>query len=126
MSNAVRKLQTSGTSTASAVAEHARKHLMSQHPALERMALSSDVISGGGNMTLMGFGRSATSTTRDPIAETRVLSAAMGAWFGELLWNAPPGDGTPPERFLEDLLRERRHMFQGAGLFEALPWRLFV
>lgn len=63
---------------------------------------------------------------RDPIAETRVLSAAVGAWLKELLWNAAPGNGVPPERFLEDLLRERRQMFQTAGLFDALPWKLFV
>ncbi len=127
MSAAIRKLTASGVTTATAVAEHARRHLAPQHPALERLTFALEPNSGGGGVaTTMGFGRSATSATRDPIAETRVLSAAVGAWLRELLWNAPPGDGTAPERFLEDLLRERRHMFQMAGLFDALPWKLFV
>jgi hypothetical protein len=127
IASVVRRLIESGASSAPTVAEHARKHLMGSHPALERMAIATDPNSGSANATsTLSFGRAPTSTTRDPIAETRVLSAAMGAWLGEILWNAPPGDGTAPERFLEQLVRERRHMFQGAGLFEALPWKLFV
>ncbi len=127
MSAAIKRLSASGVATASAVAEHARRHLAPQHPALERLSVAGDQNSGAAGLaTTMGFGRTATSTTRDPIVEKRVLSAAIGAWLRELLWNAPPGDGTPPERFLEDLLRERRHMFQMAGLFDALPWKLFV
>lgn len=127
MTAAVKRLAATGVATAGAVAEHARRHLAPQHPALERLALGVEPNSGGANATTtMGFGRTATSMTRDPIVEKRVLSAAIGAWLHELLWNAPPGDGTPPERFLEDLLRERRHMFQMAGLFDALPWKLFV
>lgn len=127
MSAAVKRLSASGVATAGAVAEHARRHLVPQHPALERLSLGTEPNSGGASATTtMGFGRTATSTTRDPIVEKRVLSAAIGAWLRELLWNAPPADGTPPERFLEDLLRERRHMFQMAGLFDTLPWKLFV
>jgi hypothetical protein len=121
----IKKLAESGTSSAATVAEHARKHLAPQHPALERMAPTAETAAQSLTSTL-SFGRTPASTTRDPIAETRVLSAAMGAWIGEILWNAPPGDGTPPERFLENLVRERRHMFQGAGLLDALPWKLFV
>lgn len=127
IANVVRKLVESGASSAPTVAEHARKHLLQRHPSLERMSSAIDPNSGPTSITTsVSFSRSATSPTRDPIAETRVLSAAMGAWIGELLWNAPPGDGMPPERFLEQLTRERRHMFQGAGLFDALPWKLFV
>jgi hypothetical protein len=127
VSSVVKKLTESGAASAATVAEHARKHLAPRHPALERMATTLDPASGSTSLTqTLSYGRTPTSTTRDPIAETRVLSAAVGAWLGELLWNAPPGDGTPPERFLENLVRERRHMFQGAGLFDALPWKLFV
>jgi len=127
MTAAVRRLLQSGTTTASAVAEHARRHLLPEHPVLERMAVSLETtapVSGGG-ATTMGFGRAPTSAVKDPIAEAWELSAGMGAWLGEVLWTAPPANGTPPERFLEDLLRERRYMFQVAGLFEALPWKLF-
>jgi hypothetical protein len=127
IANLIKRLTESGTSSAPHVAEHARRHLAPKHPALERMSTAADPHSGSTNVTsTISFGRTPTSTTRDPIAETRVLSAAIGAWIGEILWNAPPGDGTPPERFLENLCRERRHMFQGAGLFDALPWKLFV
>ena len=126
MTNVVRRLITSGSPNASAVAEQARRHLIPKHPALERMMVSLDAApTSGSSTTTMGYGRSATSATRDPIAETRALSAAMGAWLSEILWTAPPANGTPPERFLEDLLRERRHMFQGAGLFDVLAWKLF-
>jgi hypothetical protein len=128
MANTVRRLQQSGADTAFSVAEHARRHLMPTHPALDRMAVTLDASpnSGGGATSTMGYGRSPTSVVKDPIADTRALSAAVGAWLGEVLWTVPPADGTPPERFLEDLLRERRHMFQMAGLFDALRWKLFV
>jgi hypothetical protein len=127
MSTAVRRLQLTGVSGAHAVAEQARRHLVPLHPALERMAIPADGAATATSLTsTLSFGRNATSTTKDPITETHALSAAVGAWLGELLWNAPPGDGKPPERFLEDLCRERRHMYQMAGLFEALRWKLFV
>lgn len=125
MANTVRRLQQSGTESALAVAEHARRHLLPSHPPLERMNIALDAAPVSATATL-SFGRTPTSSVKDPICETRVLSAAVGAWMAELLWNAPPANGTPPERFLEDLLRERRHMFQMAGLFDSLPWSLFV
>lgn len=127
MAAAVRRLQQSGCESALAVAEHARRHLCAAHPALDRMPVALDAGPGGVSATTtLSFGRSPTSSVKDPIVETRALSAAVGAWMAELIWNAPPGDGTPPERFLEDLMRDRRHMFQMAGLFDALPWTLFV
>lgn len=127
MTNAVRRLITSGAPNASAIAEQARRHLIPQYPSLERMTVSLDPApTSGSSAATMGFGRSATSTVKDPIAETRALSAAIGAWLSEILWTSPPANGTPVERFLEDLLRERRLMFQGAGLFDALTWKLFV
>jgi hypothetical protein len=126
MATAVRKLSESGVTSAPSVAEHARKHLASRHPSLERLPISESAPAAPSLTSTLSFGRSVASALKDPIAETRVLSAAVGAWLGELLWNAPPGDGSTPERFLEDLCRERRHMFQGAGLFDALPWKLFV
>ncbi|MDA1081223.1 MAG: hypothetical protein O2973_06030 [Gemmatimonadetes bacterium] len=127
MANAVRRLEKGGVETASAVAEHARRHLAGEHPALERLAVNLDVLPPGASaVSTLSFGRSAGSHTKDPIASAPALSAAVGAWLGELLWTAPPADGTAPERFLEDLLRERRHLFQMAGLFDALPWKLFV
>ncbi|HVZ48000.1 MAG TPA: hypothetical protein VG916_04410 [Gemmatimonadaceae bacterium] len=126
MANAVRRLQKSGVDSALTIAEHARRNLIPAHPALDRMAVSVDAPSNASLVSTLSFGRTAGSSTRDPITEARPLSAAVGAWLAEILWTTPPADGTPPEIFLEDLLRERRHMFQGAGLFETLPWKLFV
>ena len=127
MANAIRRLQQSGAHGAAAVGEQAPRHLMAQHPSLDRLAVALDALptSGAGGAT-MGFGRSPASPLRDPIVDPAALSAAVGAWLSELLWTSPPGDGMPPERFLEGLLRERRHMFQMAGLFDALTWKLFA
>lgn len=126
MSNVVRRLQQSGVSGAHAVAEQARRQLMPQHPALERMAVAAEVAAVTNLTATLSFGRTAASQTRDPITDTRALSVAIGAWLNDVLLHAPPGDGTAPERFLENLCRERRHMYQMAGLFEALRWKLFV
>lgn len=124
---AVKRLGAFGIAAAGAVAEPARRHLMPQQPALERLSLGAKTSSGGASATTtMGFRRTATSTMRDSIVEKRVLSAAIGVWLRELLWNAPPADGTPPARFFDGLLRERRHMFPMAVLFDALSWKLVV
>ena len=40
------------------------------------------------------------------------------------MWAAAPPEGTTPGRLVGDLTHERRHMFQSAGLFEALPWKV--
>lgn len=126
MANTVRRLRETGVHTAEAVAEHARKHLVPAHPALERLTANLDSGGAGSVTNTLSFGRTPTSPVKDPIVAVPALSAAVGAWLHELLWTAAPADGTPPERFLEDLLRERRHMFQTSGLFDALPWKLFV
>lgn len=126
MANAVRRLQASGVEAASTIAEHARRNLIAAHPVLDRMAVALDGTGSSSLTSTLSFGRSSSSTTKDPITEAGPLSAAVGAWLAEVLWTTPPGDGSTPEAFLEHLLRERRHMFQGAGLFDALPWKLFV
>ncbi|MEA3245757.1 MAG: hypothetical protein U9Q74_06340 [Gemmatimonadota bacterium] len=123
----VRRLQSGGCDAAPAVAERARLNLAPRHPALERLAVTLDAVPASFNPTsTLSFGRTPSSTVRDPICDTPALSAAVGEWIAEVLKTTPPADGTPPERFLEDVLRERRHMFQTSGLMDALPWRLFV
>jgi hypothetical protein len=126
MAGLVRRLQAGGADAAPAVAERARLNLAPRHPALERLAVNLDAPANVNVTSTLSFGRTPASTVRDPICDAKALSAAMGAWIGEVLKTTPPADGTPPERFLEDVLRERRHMFQMAGLMDALPWRLFV
>ena len=101
----VKRLVDAGVDGAPAVTEHARKQLADRHPCLDRFSLTHP-------------------HPRDPVTETPALSAAIGAWIGELLWTVAPPDDTRPERLLADLTRERRHMFQSAGLFDALPWKV--
>jgi hypothetical protein len=101
----VKRLVDGGVDGAPSVAEHARKMLVDRHPCLDRFSLTHP-------------------HPRDPVTEAPALSAAMGAWIGELLWTASPADGTAPGQLIAELSRERRHMFQSAGLFDALPWKV--
>lgn len=105
MAAIVKRLVTDGVDGAPAVAEHARKLLCERHPSLERLSLSSP-------------------NPRDPVTERAALTAAVGGWIGELLWAAAPPEGMTPARVVGELTRERRHMFQSAGLFEVLPWKV--
>jgi hypothetical protein len=101
----VKRLVDAGSDGAPHVAEHARMMLVDRHPALEYFSLTHP-------------------HPRDPVTEAPALSAGIGAWIGELLWTVPPADGTAPERLISELARERRHMFQTAGLFDSLPWKV--
>jgi hypothetical protein len=101
----VKRLVDGGRDGAPAVAEAARGMLVERHPCLEYFSLTHP-------------------HPRDPVAEAPALSAAMGAWIGELLWTLAPPDGTTPEILIGELARERRHMFQSAGLFDSLPWKV--
>ncbi len=100
-----RRLHESGAESTFAVAEHARHHLMGQHPALEKFSLS-------------------IPNQRDPVVDAPALSAAMAAWLSETLWHLHLPDGVTGERLLAEVARPRRHLFQAAGLFEALPWNI--
>jgi hypothetical protein len=104
MTGVVKRLVDGGATGAPAVAEHARKLLVDSHPALDRFSVSQP-------------------SPRDPVIEAPALAAAMGAWLAELLWAAAPPEGMTPERLIGELTRERRHVFQSAGLFDALPWK---
>jgi hypothetical protein len=104
IASVVKQLRADGVDGAPALAEHARQNMIRSHPALERFSL-------------------AIPNQRDPVAETTVLTAAIGAWLGELLSAAAPVGGTSPSRMIAELTRDRRHMFQSAGLFSALPWK---
>jgi hypothetical protein len=105
MAGVVRRLVADGVVGAPDVAEHARNLLCERHAALERLSL-------------------AHPSRRDPVTETPALTAAIGAWLGEILWAAAPPEGTTPGRLIGELTHQRRHMFQSAGLFDALPWKV--
>ena len=103
MRSTVARLVSLGADGAPSIAEQARLQFLARYPALDAFALAS-------------------STTRDPVAATDELTAAVGAWIAELLWIMAPPDGLSPGRLLGEVARERRHLFQSAGLFERLPW----
>lgn len=103
VSSLVLRLAGAGASGAAPVAEHARQLLAARYPALERMALGAAV-------------------AKDPMCDAGALTAAIAAWISEIVW-ASPVEHVTPEQLLGELTRDRRHVFQSAGLFQALPWR---
>jgi hypothetical protein len=102
------RLVASGRDAAPAIAEQARRNLLKKHPALESFAVGK-------------------TPTREPIANTERLTAAVAAWLSELLWaSADHGGGSPPEVLLRELTWDRRHMFQSAGFYDLMPWKVDV
>lgn len=65
----------------------------------------------------------ALPTTRDPVTDTATLTKAVGSWLHEVL-KAAAAPERPPEKILKELTTARRHVFQAAGLFDALPWKV--
>jgi hypothetical protein len=104
----VRRLIDNGIGGATAIAEHARVGLVGQHPALERFSLG-------------------IPNQRDPVVSRAALTAAIAAWTREIIWAAAPAgfeSGVTAEQLLAELTHDRRHVFQSAGLFTALPWKV--
>lgn len=101
----VRRLLAEGRESAPAIAEHARHNLVVEHPCLDGFSFDGRPV-------------------HDPVTDTRALTTAIAAWTKELMWAAVDHDGAPPESLLKDLTWERRHMFQSAGLFDQLPWKI--
>lgn len=106
LSNAlVQRLVTDGRESAPAIAEQARQNLLRQHPELESFSIGK-------------------RPTREPIADATRLTAAVSAWLTEVIWAAADHDGAPPDALLKELTWERRHMFQSAGFYERMPWKV--
>jgi hypothetical protein len=101
----VLRLVADGRESAPAIAEHARQTLVATHPALDGLSFS---------------GR----TPRAVVADADDLTAGIAALVNELLWTASDQEGHTPETLLRELTHERRHLFQSAGLFERLSWKL--
>ena len=101
----IQRLIAQGKEGAPAIAEQARQNLLGQHAALE-------------GFTFNGRGG------RDPVTETSKLTAAVAAWMKEVIWAAVDHDVLPPEQLIKELTWDRRHMFQSAGLYDQLPWRV--
>ena len=101
----VLRLVADGRESAPAIAEHARQTLVASHPALEGLSFS---------------GR----TPRAVVADANDLTDGIAALVNELLWTASDQEGSGPEELLRELTHERRHLFQSAGLFDRLSWKL--
>ena len=101
----VLRLVADGRESAPAIAEHARVTLVSSHPALEGFSFN---------------GR----PPRAVVADATAVTGAIAALVNELLWTASDQEGHGPEQMLRELTHERRHLFQSAGLFDLLSWKL--
>jgi hypothetical protein len=40
------------------------------------------------------------------------------------MWAATDHDAMAPDTLLKELVWDRRHMFQSAGLFDQIPWKV--
>lgn len=94
-----------GKESAPAIAEHARQSLLPKHPSLNSFSFNGRPL-------------------KDPVADSPTLTAAVASLVAEIIWAAADHDTVTPEVVLRDLCHERRHMFQSAGFFEKLPWKL--
>jgi hypothetical protein len=101
----IQRLIAAGKEGAPAIAEQARQNLLTEHDSLEGFSFN---------------GRPA----KDPVTETAKLTKAMAAWMKEVIWAAVDHDVLPPEQLIKELTWDRRHMFQSAGLYDQLPWRV--
>ena len=103
--NLVADLVSRGKESAPAIAEHARQHLMPKHPALTAFSFNGRPL-------------------RDPVADSETLTAAITALVSEVMWAAADHEAVKPEDVIRNLTRDRRHMFQSAGFYERLPWKM--
>jgi len=101
----VQRLVDQGRESAPAIAEHARQNLVGAHPSLDGFSYS---------------GR----PTKEPVCDTAGLTSAVAAWIRDVMFAAVDPDALSPDAFLRDLTWDRRHMFQSAGLFDQIPWKV--
>jgi hypothetical protein len=101
----VTELVERGKDSAAAIAEHARQSLLPKHPSLNSFSFNGRPL-------------------KDPVADSATLTTAVASLVSEIMWAASDHDKVTPEQVLRDLTRDRRHVFQSAGFFEKLPWKL--
>jgi hypothetical protein len=106
LSNAlVQRLVADGRDSAPAIAEQARQNLLKTFPVLEGFSLGK-------------------KPAREPTADTAGITEAVAKWLSEVMWATADHESAPPETLLKDLTWERRHMFQSAGFYERMPWKV--
>jgi hypothetical protein len=98
------RLTSGGKNSAAQIVEGARRHLAGRYPMLERFAPT-------------------VATLKDPVTDAQALTKAMAQWVADVLFASSP-EGTTPEDLLRELTASRRHMFQSAGFYDALPWKV--
>ena len=103
--NLVQRLLDLGRDTAPAIAEHARQNLVAAHPSLEGFSFA------GGHVT-------------EPLVDGATLTSGVAAWIRELMWAASDHESVAPDVLLRELTWDRRHLFQSAGLFNQVPWKV--
>jgi hypothetical protein len=101
----VQRLVTDGRDSAPAIAEQARQNLLKTYPELEGFSLGK-------------------KPAREPTADTQRITEAVAKWLSEVMWATVDHESAPPETLLKDLTWERRHMFQSAGFYERMPWKV--
>jgi hypothetical protein len=101
----VLRLVSEGRDNAPAAAEQARQKLLAAHPALDGISFS---------------GR----PPRAVVADADALTAGTAALINDLLWSDGGQDPEGRAAMLRDLMHERRHLFQSAGLYEQIHWKL--
>ena len=101
----VSELVQRGKESAAAIAEHARQSLLPKHPSLNSFSFNGRPL-------------------KDPVADSATLTTAVASLVAEIMWAAADHDTITPEVVLRELTHERRHMFQSAGFFEKLPWKV--
>ena len=103
--NLVQRLLDLGRDTAPAIAEHARQSLVATHPSLDGFSFAGSLV-------------------KDPLADSEALTAGVAAWIRELMWAASDHESVAPDVLLRELTWDRRHLFQSAGLFSQVPWKV--
>jgi len=101
----VQRLVASGRDSAPAIAEQARQNLLKAHPELDSFVVGK-------------------KPTKEPMADTEKLTAAIAKWLSEVMWAAADHEKAPPADLLKELTWERRHMFEAAGFYEKMPWKV--
>jgi hypothetical protein len=58
------------------------------------------------------------------VCTTAELSHNIAAWATETVWAGLDIESASPEELIRRITCQRRHMFQSAGFFEHIPWKL--
>jgi hypothetical protein len=103
--NLVQRLVELGREGAPQLAEETRQKLVDAHPSLEGFSFNG-------------------APAREPLSESGTLTADVAAWIRDVIWAASEDESIVPDKLLRELTWDRRHMFQSAGLFDQVPWKV--